>query len=321
MTPELARRYLEAYRLIRESLTDAELASAIRSGSVERLLMELVSNETLDPSLLRLRLRLDQTLMDVARREAGHLPSWMKPVVFDALSPHVLQAVRSFDGAAIASLREEVRQTVRETVERGLGAGLNPRRIARDLKGSIGLGAQQAEAVATFREQLLSGDRAALQRALGKGVIRRPDGSTIVRAAHAGGQGLTKAQLATLDRLLGREAIPRARVERMVEAYRKRLIAWNTEAHARTATLQAQKLGHRLAWEDAIERGVVARHDLRRRWFTNLDGRERPEHHNMHGETVGFDEPFSNGEMTPGSSTFNCRCLARVFVSRAARAA
>jgi hypothetical protein len=31
---------------------------------------------------------------------------------------------------------------------------------------------------------------------------------------------------------------------------------------------------------------------------------------------VPFDDTYSNGEMVPGESTYNCRCVSIVFVAR-----
>jgi hypothetical protein len=189
------------------------------------------------------------------------------------------------------------------------------------MRDAIGLGARQTRAVETFREQLQTGDRAALSRVLGKGQIRLPDGSTITRAAHAGGQGLGKRDLAMLDRILGDKPLTPEQVERMTEAYRRRLLALNTEANARSIALDAQRLAQRLSWEDAIERGIVERSRLRRTWLATAgptgDGRNRPEHLELHGTTVGFDDRYPNGQLVPGEGDYNCRCGERITLAPA----
>jgi SPP1 gp7 family putative phage head morphogenesis protein len=82
--------------------------------------------------------------------------------------------------------------------------------------------------------------------------------------------------------------------ERLGELSRSRseLIA-RTETHR--AAIGAADL-------QARESGVVRA----RTWRATNDARTRPEHAAMHGETVGLDEAFSNGEMYPSSP--NCRC-------------
>jgi hypothetical protein len=99
------------------------------------------------------------------------------------------------------------------------------------------------------------------------------------------------------------------------------MVAFNAETHSRTIALDSHKMGQRLSWVDAVERGIADRAKLRRRWVTVGDSRVRPEHVKMNGETVGFDEPFSNGQVTPGESEWNCRCIVRVFLVQEAKAA
>lgn len=321
MAPETSRRYLEAYRLIRAALNESELARAIKDGTVDELLDELLTDEGSDPTLRRLRLRLDQAVIEAARKEAGLMPSMFR-APFDIVSPQVIAAARALDTAALGALRQEVRDVIIGQAAQGLREGLNPRTVARRIQGVVGLGPKQVEYVENFRRELETGDRAALRRVLAKGVIERPDGTRITRRSHAGGAGLSKAQLARIEQYIATgKPIPPDLVEGAVEAYRKRLIALNVEAQTATAMMQAQKRGSRASWEDAVARGVVDRTMLRRRWFTNLDGRERPSHRMMHGETVGFDEPYSNGQLIPGEDEYNCRCVERVFVAAGAMAA
>lgn len=314
MSEETARRYLEAYRLIRDMLSESELARALESGNLDRLISELASDQTLDPAVARLRRRLDQVLLDVAESEANTLPNRFR-ATFDILNPRVIEAARAFDGAAIERLVGDVRETILQEAIAGLEAGHNPRKVARRIKGTVGLSKQQAQWVANFEQELLTGDPKALGRMLGKNQLRQPDGTIITRSGHASGEGLTKAQIARIERVIASgQTIPADQAKAMAEAYRKRLVALNVEAHTKTQMLQAQKQGQRLAWEDAIARGVVPRHALKRRWLTTLDGRERPEHHALNGTVVGFDETFPNGQLIPGEDEYNCRCLARTYV-------
>lgn len=319
MGPETARRYLEAYRLIRDLLSESELARAIADGSVERLISDLASDDVLDPALRRLRLRLDQVLINTAESEFKALPRRFVEPVFSIINPRVIEAARQFDGLAIRSVVESVRETIVQEAIAGLEAGQNPRRVARRIRSSVGLSVNQAQAVENFRREIMSGDLNALRRVLGKGLIRRPDGSTITRPGHASGEGLSKAQLRRLEQLLREgKGVSAQQADIMVEAYRRRLLALNAEAQTKTQMLQAQKLGARLSWEDAIARGVVPRTALRRRWSAVAgpqgDGRNRPEHLALHGTVVGFDERYPNGQLVPGDSEYGCRCVERIYV-------
>jgi hypothetical protein len=160
---------------------------------------------------------------------------------------------------------------------------------------------------------------------LGKGQIRTPDGTIIRRAAHAGGQGLSKRDLAMLDRMLGDKSLTPDQIERMTEAYRRRLLALNTEAHARSIALDAQRLAQRLSWEDSIARGIIDRSRVRRTWLARGgpqgDERNRPEHLALHGTTVGMDQAYPNGQLVPGEGDYNCRCGERFTLAPAVRIA
>lgn len=317
LQPEAARRLLAAYDLIRRMLTEAELLRALQSGTLDRMLTELLSDQALEPTLARLRQTIDLETLQAGQAWTRTLPRSLGGV-FNVLNPRVIDAVRTLGRAVTLRIGEQVRETVREAAETGLREGVNPRVVAKRIRGAVGLSPNQAKAVENFRAELLTGDRSALSRVLGRGQIRTPSGEIIHRAAHAGGQGLGKRDLAMLRARLGEKALTADQVERMVEAYRKRLLALNTEAHARSIALDSQRLAQRMSWQDAIDRGLIAAHRVRRTWLATAgpqgDGRNRPEHLELHGATVGFDERYPNGQLVPGESDYNCRCGERFTV-------
>lgn len=294
MQGDLAQRLLAAYDVIRQSLTEAELARAISQGHVDQLITELLSDEATDPAFLSLRRKVDQAVLEATRQASQDLPPRFRVSEFNMLSQEVRDAALQLDSRVIQGIRDDLRQTVKQHVLAGLEAGENPRTIARGLRDVLPLAPNQEQAVRNFRSLVESGDPAALTRALRD---RRFDGTL-------------------------RKGTPTpAQIERMTEAYRKGMVAFNAETHARTAALDAHKLGQKLGWVDAIERGVVDRAQLQRTWVTVGDSRVRPEHVRMNGQTVGFDSPFSNGDMTPGENEYNCRCIVRVTLRREALAA
>ena len=82
---------------------------------------------------------------------------------------------------------------------------------------------------------------------------------------------------------------------------------WRAATIARTETHTAAMQ----AMNDTIEdQGIEVR---TKTWQTSGDDRVRDSHVGMDGETVGYDEPFSNGMMFPGDGddpdeVINCRC-------------
>ena len=111
--------------------------------------------------------------------------------------------------------------------------------------------------------------------------------------------------------------IPPEKIDKMVEAYRKRRIAQNAATNAGTAAKDAQRLANRLAWENAATIGAVDRARLYKQRIGVADDRERPEHVAINDQVRHFDEPYSNGEMVSGDQSYNCRCVDRFFVKAA----
>lgn len=106
------------------------------------------------------------------------------------------------------------------------------------------------------------------------------------------------------------------KIAKQVEAYRKRAIALNANTNAKTITLDSYKRGNMLAWEDARAKGMIPQGaQLTKTWKGIMDDRERPEHVALENETVLMDEPYPNGEMVPGDSTYNCRCISIIRVA------
>ena len=297
LQPDLARELQRAFRTIRESLSDAELARLIASGQLDQLLDQALLDRAFGPVRQRIqeivRRGFDATIRDLPR--AGKVDG-VVGVGFDYLNPEVINAIRALDSRILNTLTSETREMVRAFVERGLREGLGPRAIARDLRAIIGMAPNQQEAVRNFRRALEGQGRSPLDYALRD---RR------------------------FDSLIRRGAMTPGRIDRAVAAYERRMLAFNAETNARTATLDSLRLGQHLAWEDAVAKGLVDGARLRKEWNAVAgpigDGRNRPEHLAMHGETVPFDAYFSNGEMIPGESVFNCRCGARYFQALPAR--
>lgn len=291
-TAEQRRQLLQAWRLIEQRLAPGVVEAYLARGDVVGLLGTVLNDATMGQAFAGLRRDLQQAVASGMTFHGKQLPQAVGTlgIAFDVLNPRVIDAIRTLDQKHVASAVTAVREVVRAVAENGLRDGVSPRTVARQIRGVVGLGPTQLAEVANFRRALETGDVARALRYARRD--RRFDGS------------------------VRRGTLTAAQIDRMVATYARRRIAWNAETAARTAALDANRAAQRLAWEDAIAVGAADRGELRRRWVTVLDGRERPEHHALNGTVVGFDERFPNGELTPGESTYNCRCLAVVFVAR-----
>lgn len=82
---------------------------------------------------------------------------------------------------------------------------------------------------------------------------------------------------------------------------------------AQTAMTGAQNGGRMASYKAAEDMGIK----VRKRWVATKDGRTRKSHQRMDGETVDWNEKFSNGLRYPGDprgkpeEVYNCRCTMR----------
>lgn len=318
LEPDLSRAILDGFERLRETLTDAEMRRLIESASIERLLSEVFDEDALQAAFARLRPELQRTLAEATVFAAAGVPA--AEAVFDVLNPRVLDAIERLDTKVMGTLTRGTREAVRQHVATGLEAGLHPRRIASDVKDVIGLAPQHEAAVRNFRNQLEAGDLRALDRQLRRGQLRTPSGRLVTRPAHAGGHGFNESSLGRLRERLKAGTLTQKQIDSAVATYRRRLMAWHAETVSRTAALDSLRQGQRLAWEDAIAKGVVDRERLYKRRSEIMDSRTRDSHREINGEVRHIDEPYSNGEMVAGDLTYNCRGTDRYFVKRAVAA-
>ena len=301
--PDVARAYLRSLDKLVAGLSDFELERMIASGSIERLLSEVLSDAQIDKAFTELRIAVQkatsEATMFFGRDIPGIEPSAID-TLFGVLSPQVIEAVRAVQSRTFTRLAPDLREGAREIIEAGIRRGDNPKTTARQMREMIGLGPSEIQQVNNYRDGLLG--------------VNGRDWRTYKRRDRRFDKTLERLEAAG-------KPLTREQVDKMVEAYRRRRIALSAEANARTATLDSFKFADRAAWRAAIENGTVSAAFLGREWLSVLDGRERPEHRALSGTVVGFDERFPNGELIPGESDFNCRCHARTFVRKDALAA
>jgi len=303
LTPDIARAILRAFGLLAAELSETQLAEAIASGSVERLLTALLAPEVTARAFYPVREAIRRSVGRETRLFRRDLPRRARVAVgtvgigFDVLNPRVIDAIRRLETRVITALEEGVRGAVRAHVEAGLAAGQGPRTIARGIRGVLRLSEGQVTIIQNLRREL------------------------------EGGRFATAARRALLDKrfnLTNLGTLPAAdraaRIDRIVKAYRESFVAHNAETIARTAALDSARLGQTLSWQDAIDKGYVDGANLVKQWVQIDRPTKREEHVPMHGEVVPFDQPYSNGQMIPGEGDYNCGCQSYVFVATGPRA-
>lgn len=159
LQPDVAASLLRAFAIIRENMTEAELARAIQAGRFDQFIRENLSQQVLDRAFIPYRHKIRHTVERGFQYATRDLPKGGKVdgvigVAFDYLSPNVVVAIRQLDTKVIQTLSVEIRDTVRAYVENGIRDGKNPRVIARDLRAVIGMSPTQVENAAKYRAKL-----------------------------------------------------------------------------------------------------------------------------------------------------------------------
>lgn len=292
----IAAALLRAVRRIVDDTTLAELVRVIEQSGADGAVAYLLSDERATVLSTTARNELLTTVATAGDRALlSVIPAADAAGVFNVLDARVIDAVRTLDGRVMRPFFTAIQQTIRERVEIGLVAGENPRVIARTIRETVGLAPNMVQNVATFRELLQGGPRAIVYADWKNMALRDRRFDGVIKSAIASGKRLSAEK-----------------IDQMVAAYQRRTLAWHAETVARTAALDANKLGQELAFRQAAEAGLVDTERLVKRWVTTLDGRERPSHAAMNGVEVPYDEPYITpdgyAEMYPGEGEYNCRC-------------
>lgn len=177
---------------------------------------------------------------------------------------------------------------------------------ARRTGGMVGLPVQMSEWVESARQQLLSGDRAAM-----RAYLTRKLRDTAYDRFVVPGAKLTIEQANTISR---------AYSARLLQSYAKQL--------AQTYAQQAYNAGRNHAIQQLLDNGTITQDQVQKKWRTMRDERVRHSHATMNNQRVGFTEPFVSGLggllMYPGDTSlgasdadiYNCRCSLEYTISR-----
>lgn len=227
---------------------------------------------------------------------------------FDARNPRAESWLTDHSSRSITRIVDDQRDAARRALTEGMARGDNPRKTALDIVGRIntatgrreggiiGLTSPQERFVANARAELASGDPSQLRAFLERTRRDKRFDRTILKAIRDG----KPLDAETVNRIVGR--------------YSDSLLQLRGETVARTEAMASLNASQYEAMRQAIDSGAVSRQDVRRVWVATKDKRTRDTHRALDGESVGIDQPFSNGLQYPGdpagpvSEIVNCRC-------------
>jgi hypothetical protein len=302
---------------LRDNAQVGRIAEALERGDIDRAIRYV----GLDPAAFR---AFEQAIANAynagGTAAVAGLPALRDPqggrlvLRFDGRAPRAERWLSNHSMTLVTRIVENEREALRSAAVAGMERGDNPHRVALDMVGRvnrvtgrreggiIGLTSQQTAFVNNARTELLSGDPTQLRAFLERVRRDRRFDRTILKHINDG----TPVPRETIDRIIGR--------------YSDSLLRLRGETIARTEAIASLNQSRTEAMRQAIDTGAIRREDVRRTWIATKDNRTRDEHRAMDGETVGLEEPFSNGLMYPGdpagaaASVINCRCYMNLRV-------
>ena len=222
-----------------------------------------------------------------------------------ARSPHVQRYIEQYRQDRVAELADEQREAIKVQLVSAAMSGAGPDEMARRVKETVGLTAHQGQLVQNYRAELVALHPGALGRQLRD---RRFD--------------------RTVDKAIRSEtALKPEQVDKMVDAYHRRFLAYRAMTIARTESVGAANNG-----QVAAARELLAQHPgftAIKRWIATEDERTRHDHAELNGvEVLGLDTPFvcdSGDEIlwphdpgAPARQLVNCRCSFGIVIVPAA---
>lgn len=215
----------------------------------------------------------------------------------DQTRARVTNDLRENRNRIVSSLSERHQRLGEAVLVSGLTFSLPNSRIATELIGSSGMTAQGHRNVQSYRELLVSGSSAALDRELRD---RRFDRT--IEASRRNNRTLRSSE-----------------VDRMVSAYRERSVQSTAERTSTILANQAISVGAIAAVGQAIESEVIAAEEVQRVWITQRDAAVRSSHRAMDGQVQPEGAPFVSGlgntlrypgdPSAPLEDIDGCRCV------------
>lgn len=331
MIGPIGRAFLDSIKSIQDRLDLDEITALIARGQVEAA-VALVAREITEAQFQPLAGGIGGSVIASGNVAAANVNSVIDGVNirFNALNPETARFVENYAQPLIRELLRETREAVREVLQRGIQNGIGAVDLGREVRGAIGLTRRQNRIVENFRRELetFHNRRTGGGYGLGNQISRRNGRQVFVIDSDGNPvDGITERRLRdfrydkTLARAM-REGAPLRpeQIDRMVEAYRRKMLRNRGETIAVTESRRALSVGQHELFRQQIQQGAVNSQLVRREWIYTQDGRTRHAHREIPGlnpDGVGMDRPFISSLgpiMYPGdpnavaANTIRCRC-------------
>jgi hypothetical protein len=320
----LAQAILSALTAQKEALDLDAIAAALEAGNIGQVLAlldlpaSLAKLDTITPAIQ------DGVYLSGTAAAAGIARATGVQFVFGRLNPRLLTWLQTYSLGLIRQINTTTKEGIRQFLLTGMKAGDNPKVVARQVKGIIGLTDRQAKAVQNYRRQLESFHERRSAAAFGLGnKVNRVNGTqvTILDADGNNSDGIDQRRLrdyrydSQMQRAMqtGKPLSP-AQINKMVDAYERKYLAYRSRTIARTEATRANNVGVQDAWHQAIESGVASEDLVRKQWIVAKDERlcavcgPIPKMNPKKGVKHGQSFMTPNGPTSLPPIHPNCRC-------------
>ena len=325
LEPRLAKAIFAALTAQAESLDLDAIAEALQAGDIGRVLAML----DLSGSVTALEgatpvLQSAVYAGGVAAATAINARVTGAQFVFNQLNPRLLTWLQTYNLGLIRQINQGTKDGIRQYLLTGMEDGKNPKAVAKEIKGIVGLTERQAQAVKNYRKELETFHlrRSAAGYGLGN-KVDRVNGTQVLRTGPDGQplDGINERRLRDyrFDGQLNRamtntKPLTPEQIDKMVAAYERKYRAYRARTIARTEAIRTTNIGVQDGWQQAIEKGTINENLTRKRWIVASDERlcetcgpipsMNPKTGVKHGQA--FQTPKGPQNLPPMHP--NCRC-------------
>jgi len=286
LEPELAKAILDAF-VKQQGKADVDaIITALEAGDVGKVL-ELLDLPASIAAFEGVTSSLHTGANAAGAMAAAQVALQVKGVsfAFNSLNPRLITWLQTYSLRLIRQISDGTREGIRQYLTQGMKDGKNPKAVARQIKGIIGLTDKQAQAVYNYRKEL---ETFHLKRSAGSwglgNKIDQVNGTQVLRPGEDGSplDGIGQRRLrdfrydGQLKRALesGKPLKPeQEQIDKMVAAYQRKYLAYRSRTIARTEAIRTTNMGIQDAWQQALDKGVVKEDLTRKKWIVSADER------------------------------------------------
>lgn len=159
----MKRRFTAAVEKLRNAIDLDDLAAALLSSHAGQA-EAVTAIEQLADGLDGLHLDLHRTAAAAGDVASESLAARGITYSFDAVNPQAVAWAKDHAGEQIADLTDQSRAAVRGIIERAISDGISPREAAQLIRQVVGLDPRRAQALASYRQQLVDAGEDGVER-------------------------------------------------------------------------------------------------------------------------------------------------------------